>query len=48
MGKPGGKVPLRRLKRRRENIIKTDFQEVRCSMPCFVVRANSEVTQEAY
>ena len=33
VGKPGGKVPLRRLKRRRENFIKTDFQEVRCSMP---------------
>jgi len=34
VGKPEGKIPHRRLKRRRENIIKTYFQEVRCSVMC--------------
>jgi len=29
--KPEGNVPLGKCKRRRENIIKMDFQEVRCS-----------------
>ena len=32
VGKLGGIVPLGRLKRRRENICMTDFQEVRCVM----------------
>ena len=48
MGKPEGKFPLGGLKRRRENIIQTDFQEVRYSViPYFVVRANSGVTQRS-
>ena len=48
VGKPEGKFPLGGLKRRRENIIQTDFQEVRCSViPCFVVRANSGVKQRS-
>ena len=29
--KPEGNIPLGKSKRRRENIIKMDFQEVRCS-----------------
>ena len=31
VGKPEGNIPLGRLKLRRENIIKMNFQEVRCS-----------------
>jgi hypothetical protein len=40
VGKPEGNIPLRRPKRRRENIIKIDFQEVRLSVMPWI-----EVTQ---